>query len=714
MMIDWREEICRFLSHPSELTDEEILDKLEAVSSELADLRRLTSERSTEPKPPDYQVINRVRCHHSNDFTLYLDAPWLVQDASNKIHLRGSNKIHNFELHLERNKEMTFLVFREFKCCDSYRPGALPDLQLKDLFVKEYVSNMSDTFRHALIELRDSALGDKAPDFDDANITKIHHPYLWWFHSRSEIARPEAHVSAHSQLHLDVFQRYLDTCLGEEWASIDQLLTTGYITAAYMHYLFVPDEICISRDQGDSASRSICPLEAFTSTDWFDSSKFTLAGNKWTFDGRFERKPTRASINTPSPTKEFPIRDLSVYPARFATKHEIANLRHRGRMFWKCRQRDYVCYKGDEFNGTQTMSDLRFMIDTMTFKQMHPPSDGHVSNRDDLGPEVMSRDDPGLSDDFYMCLPATVSGFNMQKKEWVTLRVDYIEDVVWNKEAFELLVLEEGTKELVQAVVTNQLQAEDHADVIRGKGNGLFILLHGGPGTGKTLTAESVAEMAQKPLVTCGDIGTKPEEVEKYLEVVLVLGKTWGCVVLLDEADVFLEQRSLSNLERNALVSVFLRVLEYYDGILILTSNRVGIFDEAFRSRIQLTIRYENLSQHQRQKIWENFIYRLETLENSKTVDTPSHPPLRATMSYGFDFSNIRAHIAELSRRSLNGREIRNAISTARQLAMYKGELMKYEHLERVIKETNKFEEYITELNRGFSSDELQKDRGER
>ncbi len=51
------------------------------------------------------------------------------------------------------------------------------------------------------------------------------------------------------------------------------------------------------------------------------------------------------------------------------------------------------------------------------------------------------------------------------------------------------------------------------------------------------------------------------------------VGCFFGClilypltVVLLDEADVFLEQRSLANLERNALVSVFLRVLEYYDG----------------------------------------------------------------------------------------------------------------------------------------------------
>jgi MoxR-like ATPase len=57
-------------------------------------------------------------------------------------------------------------------------------------------------------------------------------------------------------------------------------------------------------------------------------------------------------------------------------------------------------------------------------------------------------------------------------------------------------------------------------DVIEGKGNGLIVLLHGGPGTGKTLTAESVAELTGKPLyrVTCGDIGTNAEDVEKVYE----------------------------------------------------------------------------------------------------------------------------------------------------------------------------------------------------
>ena len=62
----------------------------------------------------------------------------------------------------------------------------------------------------------------------------------------------------------------------------------------------------------------------------------------------------------------------------------------------------------------------------------------------------------------------------------------------------------------------------------------------------------------------------------------------------------------------NLISSVFLRVLEYYDGILILTTNRVGTFDEAFKSRIRLAIPYSNLNEDQRVEIWRNFIDMLK------------------------------------------------------------------------------------------------------
>jgi SpoVK/Ycf46/Vps4 family AAA+-type ATPase len=262
--------------------------------------------------------------------------------------------------------------------------------------------------------------------------------------------------------------------------------------------------------------------------------------------------------------------------------------------------------------------------------------------------------------------------------------VDQIRDVTWNDQAFSSLVADEDMKELIRALVTSQLAAEKGTDLIDNKGNGLIMLLHGSPGTGKTFTAESVAEIAKKPLypVTCGDIGTKPEVVEKYLESVFHLGKIWDCVVLLDEAEVFLEQRTLNDLKRNALVSVFLRSLEYYEGILILTTNRVGTFDEAFKSRIQLALQYDNLEEHQRKQIWRNFIGRLRNLGEEESID----------------FDDIVLHMGDLAKYSMNGRQIRNSITTARQLAKFKDKKMTYTHLKRAITVAEKFDQYLADV----------------
>lgn len=207
------------------------------------------------------------------------------------------------------------------------------------------------------------------------------------------------------------------------------------------------------------------------------------------------------------------------------------------------------------------------------------------------------------------------------------------------------------------------------------------MLLHGSPGTGKTLTAESVAEIAEKPLyrVTCGDLGTKATDVEKYMQTVLYLGKTWNCVLFLDEADVFLEERTTgyADLERNSLVSVFLRILEYYDGILILTSNRVGIFDEAFKSRIQVSLHYEDHTASARKAIWKNFINILESSSANANI------------------GELEDHLDELAQEEMNGRQIRNAMTTARQLALHQKERLDWTHLEQALSTAKEFDRYL-------------------
>lgn len=185
-------------------------------------------------------------------------------------------------------------------------------------------------------------------------------------------------------------------------------------------------------------------------------------------------------------------------------------------------------------------------------------------------------------------------------------------------------------------------------------------------------------------------------QVIRYLDSVFHLGKIWDCVVLLDEADVFLEQRTLSDLGRNALVSVFLRALEYYDGILVLTSNRVGTFDEAFKSRIQLALHYEELNLKQRHQIWENFTRHLDDMNDN------------------IDAADVTAHIAELARNEMNGRQIRNAVTTARQLALFQGKKMNYDHLKHVIKVSAKFDRYLFQLNAEVSDAEIAREEGVR
>ena len=253
--------------------------------------------------------------------------------------------------------------------------------------------------------------------------------------------------------------------------------------------------------------------------------------------------------------------------------------------------------------------------------------------------------------------------------------------ISWNPETFAGLVLPADRKTLLRSLVEAH-DADGGAgfdDFVRGKGQGLVINLFGPPGVGKTLSAEATSEHIRRPLyvVGSGDLGTNPSTIDSALERIFDVATCWGAIVLIDEADVFLEQRSLHDLDRNAMVAVFLRHVEYYRGILFLTTNRISTFDEAFLSRIHVALHFGELSASTRAQIWRAFLKKsgLVISQASGNID--------------------EERIVALAARDVNGRQIKNACRTATSLARSRKQPLCYEH---IVEALDAMEEFVLQF----------------
>ncbi|KAJ0322471.1 hypothetical protein COL5a_008701 [Colletotrichum fioriniae] len=301
------------------------------------------------------------------------------------------------------------------------------------------------------------------------------------------------------------------------------------------------------------------------------------------------------------------------------------------------------------------------------------------------------------SDIFYIACTNIIPAFLLGDRRWGHLNLDHVKPVITDREAFKYLVLDDEIKMTVKALIGKFAAAEPGKvspwanDFIKNKGEGRIFLLHGAPGVGKTCTAECVAELTNRPLIslTSGDLSVNSHSVEHNLSYFLELGQRFGALVLLDEADVYLERRCAKDIARNGLVSVFLRALEYYRGVLFLTTNRVQAFDAAFTSRIHVALHYKNLTDVDRERIWAN---------NFERLDRDSHGRVRvaiATREYAYDSRDVRAL-------RWNGREIRNALQTALALAESDAAeegtdriCVTDKHLRAVVKMSRGFRDYL-------------------
>ncbi|KAK4446837.1 hypothetical protein QBC34DRAFT_145978 [Podospora aff. communis PSN243] len=304
-----------------------------------------------------------------------------------------------------------------------------------------------------------------------------------------------------------------------------------------------------------------------------------------------------------------------------------------------------------------------------------------------------------VTDDELVIMSYRVFGFVLRSRKWAKLDLTYLAEIhaaerdknqQQNMEpkktatAFDRLVLEEWHRPMILSLIAQHFRDKkstggqrEEFDIVKGKGKGLIILLHGAPGVGKTSTAEGVAEMFKKPLfqITCGDLGTTAEEVEKALETNFALASRWDCILLLDEADVFLAERTKLDFQRNGLVAVFLRVMEYYAGILFLTTNRIGDFDEAFTSRIHVSLYYPDLDDKKTVRVFQLNMQMIRERFNQKGRQIH----IDEMGIGGFAAQHFTAH----PQARWNGRQIRNACQTALALAEFEAQGNSHEDILR-------------------------------
>jgi hypothetical protein len=339
-------------------------------------------------------------------------------------------------------------------------------------------------------------------------------------------------------------------------------------------------------------------------------------------------------------------------------------------------------------------------------------SSSYIRRLTDADQEKNKRDMLARPGDLLFLSPK-LCGYALQNKLWLNFYIDDIRPIDWNDDAYTHLVYPEEQKDLVLSFVENHQRTRQPTgpmsvddDVIKGKGRGLILLLSGPPGTGKTLTAEAVADKTRRPLyyLQAEDLGINASVLGANIKKVFEMATEWDAVVLLDEADVFMAERNPQDIARNELVSIFLRELEYFKGIIFLTTNLYDSIDSAFRSRVNIHLLFQTLPPKSREVLWRKFLERLPPMKKKKTIAAAGADALEDTASGERGASDgaeeeeevlvrpldslTEEDITELSLWELNGREIKNSIKTVKSWCDCKGYDMSLMRLESGIKVT--------------------------
>lgn len=294
-----------------------------------------------------------------------------------------------------------------------------------------------------------------------------------------------------------------------------------------------------------------------------------------------------------------------------------------------------------------------------------------------------------LTEDQTIICGPFIHGYAVDEKKWLTLCIDSLSPISFDRLAFSDLRLPEQHKALILGLTAPENSERDNSKhLIEADGYGVLIHLFGPHAVGKTLTAESLSEKLRVPLITLtsGDSALEPysQYIESRLRRLISMCNRWSAIILLDEADAMLQETDRHNVDQQRLVSIFLRVSEQYKGIMFLTTNHLEKPDAVFETRIHISLKYPELDRECRRGIWETFLRRHNVAQDAarqKRGSTVEQLHQNLTPPHQVSDGEIR----KLAEVKLDGREIKDFIVAAQRIAVGQGEALNYGHIDTFV-----------------------------
>ncbi|EEU39964.1 uncharacterized protein NECHADRAFT_39190 [Fusarium vanettenii 77-13-4] len=441
----------------------------------------------------------------------------------------------------------------------------------------------------------------------------IPEPFMEVYHCRGKIQQAlKAEESDILRAELQLLVDFQDQYMKETIKTIDQFISNGYIEFEWLWAIFPPGELVVI----ENVSASDAPIQWCAIVKAFEFKTLDSGAQVWSltlmhtgFNGLRLGK-TETKLSFPAFSNNIGISRLPAYPLKYC-KDEIwvqQEAIRRGRSY------ETYCLASSRakespvgtpmWHAGPIWTERRVIVDFEGFFE-HSPMSNTATSITQLGASFTLS---SLSEDELLTCPPLVPAYSFTSRQWCFVFIDDLSKIVWKPQIFEQLQIDEEMKGALQGLVRGySTHAVLFDDFIEGKGRGLVFLLHGPPGCGKTMTAESISESLEKPLyhVSGGELGASVESIQDALETAFERATRWDTILLLDEADAFLARRDGADIERNSLIAVFLRLLEYQSGIVFLTTNRPSDFDPAFESRIHLQISFSRLDASKRELIWK-------------------------------------------------------------------------------------------------------------